>query len=271
VTSTSVTDEVLYSSTRGVATITINRPEVHNAVTDEHLSAICAHLRDAGADPAVGVVVLTGAGDRAFSSGGDVRWEQKGGAQKLFDGGGPDVHRTMRECLKPVIAAVKGWAIGLGNHLAYSADMTIAADNAVFGQVGPRIGSPADGWTVAYLAQIVGSKKAREMWYMCRRYDAWEAERIGLVNKVVPLADFDTELDRWCQELLAVSPTCLRILKASFEAAFDPMRQPLGHIQHLVAPGFMGSDEQREGAAAFLEKRKPDFRRSSDGRSETKR
>jgi len=255
--------EILYAKTDGVARITINRPEVHNAVTDKHLELMCECFRDADADAAIGVVVLTGAGDRAFSSGGDVGWEKQGGAKAVFQGGGPDVHRAMRECLKPVIAAVKGWAIGLGNHLAYSADITIAADNAVFGQVGPRVASPADGWNVAYLTHIVGAKKAREMWYMCRRYDAHEAERMGLVNKVVPLAELDAEVDRWSEELLAVSPTCLRILKASFEASFDPIRQPLGSMQRLIAPSFIGSSEQLEGASAFLEKRKPNFRGTS--------
>jgi len=255
--------EILYSKSGGVARITINRPEVHNAVTDKHLAVICDCLRDADPDTAVGVVILTGAGDRAFSSGGDVRWEKQGGAQDLFRGGGPDVHRAMRECLKPVIAVVKGWAIGLGNHLAYFADITIAADNAIFGQVGPKVASPADGWNVAYLTHVVGAKKAREIWYLCRRYDAYEAERLGLINKVVPLAEVDAEVDRWCEELLAVSPTCLRILKASFEASFDPLRQPLGSMQHLIAPSFIGSSEQLEGASAFLEKRKPAFRRGA--------
>lgn len=250
--------EVLYEVTDGVARITINRPEVHNAFTDIGLSQICDFFRQADRDSSVGVVVLTGAGDRAFSSGGDVRWERDGGLNTLA-GGAIDVHRAMRDCLKPVIAAVKGYAIGAGNHIAYFADLTIAADNAIFGQVGPRVGSPADGWVVAYLTHVVGAKKAREIWYMCPRLDAVAAERLGLVNAVYPLADFDAAVDRWCSELLQRSPTCLRILKASFEASFAPLRQPLGYVQHLIAPDYVGGAEQMEGATAFVEKRIPDF------------
>jgi dihydroxynaphthoic acid synthetase len=250
--------DILYEKKDGVATITINRPQVLNAFTDNTLFELIRAFNKAGEDHSVGVVVLTGAGDRAFSAGGDVKWEKDGG-QKAYYEVQPDVHYAMRMCLKPIIAKVKGYAIGGGHHIAYFCDLTIAADNAVFGQNGPRVGSPADTFIVSYLARIVGQKKAREIWYLCRRYNAQEALAMGLANSVVPLAEIDDEVDRWCQEILEKSPTCLRILKQSFEAENDLFRTPLFHHQRLLAPEFLESPENREGQIAFLEKRPPDF------------
>lgn len=252
--------DILYSKDRGVATITINHPEKHNAITDVTAAELISAFEDAGRDEKIGVVVLTGAGDKAFCSGGDVSWEDRGGAY-TFVMQMMGVHNAIRHCLKPVVAAVKGYAIGGGNHIAYFCDLTIAADNAIFGQVGPRVGSIADGPIVSYLVRVVGAKKAREIWYLCRRYSAEEALKMGLVNIVVPLADFDATVRQWCDEMLDLSPTALKVLKVSFEAEFDYARDVLFHYQRLIAPGFFESEESKEGHHAFLEKRKPDFRK----------
>ena len=159
-----------------------------------------------------------------------------------------------------MIAAVKGYAIGMGNHFAYCCDLTIAADNAIFGQNGPRVGSPAEGWVVSNSVRVLGAKKAREMWMLCRKYSAQEALEIGLCNVVVPLQKFDEEVDKWCQEILALSPTVIKILKVSFEAELDYLRDPApNHFQKLVAPDCYDTPESAEGQNAFLEKRKPNF------------
>lgn len=253
--------DVLYDKKDHVARITINRPEALNAHTDVTLTEIIAALADASKDPSIGVVVITGAGDRAFCAGGDVRWENEGGLERMSVSEPADIHGALRRCNKPVIAAVKGYAIGGGNHLAYFCDLTIAADNAIFGQNGPRVGSPAEGLTPSYLARVIGAKRAREMWYLCRRYTAEQALQMGLVNQVVPLESFDDEVDALCQELLDLSPTCLRILKASFDADFDYMRgYRFGSMQAWLAPNYYDSEESKEGSQAFLDKRKPDFR-----------
>ena len=166
----------------------------------------------------------------------------------------------VRHCGKPVIAAVKGYAIGMGNHLAYCCDLTIAADNAIFGQNGPRVGSPAEGWIVGYAARVVGAKKAREMWMLCRRYKAEEALAMGLCNVVVPLDELDSEVEKWCGEILSLSPTCLKVVKASFDADIDYFRAPSpNHFQMMLAPDYFSTEESKEGASAFLEKLKPDF------------
>jgi dihydroxynaphthoic acid synthetase len=254
--------DIIYSKRDHIARITINRPRVLNAFTSHTLLEMIDALEDASKDDSVGVVVLTGAGDRAFSAGGDVKWEMEGGLAEQRNREPADIHSALRRCRKPVIAAVKGYAIGGGHHIAYFCDLTIAADNAVFGQNGPRVGSPAEGLTVAYLIRIVGAKKAREMWYLCRRYSAEEALRMGLANVVVPLAELDAEVDRWCQEILDKSPTCIRILKASFDQEFDYMRgYRFGHFQQWLAPNYYETEEPLEGQRAFLEKRQPNFRR----------
>jgi len=245
---------------RGAAWITINRPDVMNAFTGHTLTEIAAAVSDASADPEVGVVVVTGAGDRAFCAGGDVRWLQE--VQREGAAASPrDPHAGIEDCLKPVIARVNGYAIGGGNHLAYFCDFTIASENATFAQVGPRIGSPAGGYFVAYLTHVVGAKKAKEIWMLCRRYSAREALEMGLVNAVVPLDQLDGEVDRWCTELLQKSSACLKVLKASFRTVYQPLRESERDWVAELAPGFYASGEADEGKDAFLERREPDFSR----------
>ena len=204
-------EDILYQANDGIARITINRPKTLNAMRDTTFAELAAAIELAGQDRKIGVIVLSGTGDRAFSSGGDVKWEKAGGLADRHRGVNPrNVHEMVRHCGKPVIAAVKGYAIGMGNHLAYCCDLTIAADNAIFGQNGPRVGSPAEGWIVGYAARVVGAKKAREMWMLCRRYKAEEALAMGLCNVVVPLDELDSEVEKWCGEILSLSPTCLK-------------------------------------------------------------
>jgi 2-ketocyclohexanecarboxyl-CoA hydrolase len=245
---------------RGAAWITINRPDVMNAFTGGTLAEMRAAVGDACADPEVGVIVITGAGDRAFCAGGDVRWLQE--VQREGAPASPlDPHAGIEDCMKPIIARVNGYAIGGGNHLAYFCDFTIASENATFAQVGPRIGSPAAGYFVAYLTHVVGAKKAKEIWMLCRRYSATEAREMGLVNTVVPLDRLDEEVDRWCQELLQKSPSCLKILKASFKTVYAPLLQAERDWVSELAPDFYTSGEVDEGKNAFLERREPDFSR----------
>jgi 2-ketocyclohexanecarboxyl-CoA hydrolase len=252
--------DLLYEARDGVARITINRPKQYNAFTGDTLREMTLAVERAGADPAVGVVVLTGAGDKAFCAGGDVSWEKAGGLERmvlepyLF-------HHTLSHCSKPIIARVNGYAIGAGNHIAYFCDFTIAAEHAVFGQNGPRIGSPACGAIVSYLTRVVGAKRAREMWMLARRYTAREAHAMGLVNAVVPFERLDEEVDRWCRELLALSPTCLRILKASFVEELGPLLGQGDQLRRYLTGARFWQEEQQEGAQAFLEKRPPDFSR----------
>jgi 2-ketocyclohexanecarboxyl-CoA hydrolase len=253
--------DVLYEKKDHVARITINRPRQYNAFTGDTLKELTLAFEEAGADEDVGVVVLTGAGDKAFCAGGDVNWEKEGGLQRQALE--PYMlHITVSRCPKPVIARVNGFAIGGGNHLAYFCDFTIASDRAVFGQNGPRVGSPAGGPIVNYLARIVGHKRAREMWMLCRRYTAEQALAMGLANAVVPHDKLDEEVDRWCAELLALSPTCLRILKASFVSEFEDLLGEGDKVRRLVVTPEFWEQEQQEGARAFLEKRKPDFWRA---------
>ena len=249
---------------QGTAWITINRPQVMNAFTGVTLAEIRQAVEDANADDTVGVLVITGAGDKAFCAGGDVKWlqeVQREGAASAA--GGFDPHAGIEDCLKPVIARVNGYCIGGGNHMAYFADFTLACEeHAVFSQVGPRIGSPAAGYFVAYLTWVVGAKKAKEMWMLCRRYTAQQALEMGLVNVVVPPDKLDEEVDKWCRELLAKSPSCLKILKASFRSLYDPLRhQASRNYVKEIAPDFFRSGEADEGKNAFLERREPDFSR----------
>ncbi|MEX0800291.1 MAG: enoyl-CoA hydratase-related protein [Dehalococcoidia bacterium] len=245
---------------RGAAWITINRPDVMNSFTGDTLAEMKSAVDDACADPEVGVIVITGAGERAFCAGGDVRW-----LQQVQVEGAPaspmDPHSGIEDCMKPVIARVNGYAIGGGNHLAYFCDFTIASENATFAQVGPRVGSPAAGYFVGYLTHVVGAKKAKEIWMLCRRYSAAEALEMGLVNAVVPLDRLDEEVDRWCQELLQKSPSCLKILKASFKTVYQPLLEAQRDWVEELAPGFYASGEADEGKNAFLERREPDFSR----------
>lgn len=241
----------------GVARITINRPQKLNSFTDKTMDEMFHAFYDANHDKNIGVIVLTGAGDKAFSTGGDVVWEEKG-LREAFHWKYPPNH-IVRMSRKPIIAVVKGWCIGGGNHLAYMCDFTIAADNAVFGQNGPRVGSPADGYIVAYLTRVVGAKKAREMWMLCRKYKAEEALKMGLVNVVVPIGEIDNETDRWCEEILALSPGCIEILKVSFEKDIDYMANSFGQVSRDMYPDWFDREEGKEGSRAFIEKRKPQF------------
>jgi 2-ketocyclohexanecarboxyl-CoA hydrolase len=234
-----------------------------NAFTGDTLAEMKQAVDDACADPEVGVIVLTGAGDRAFCAGGDVRWLQEVQREDATDPVPADPHAGIEDCMKPVIARVNGFAIGGGNHLAYFSDFTIACEeHAQFAQVGPRVGSPASGHLVGYLTHVVGAKKAKEIWMLCRRYDAQDALAMGLVNSVVSHDKLDDEVDRWCAELLQKSPSCLKILKASFRTVYEPLREAgrRNWVQELT-PNFYISGEADEGKNAFVERREPDFSR----------
>jgi len=217
-------------------------------------------FRDAETDPEIGVIVLAGAGDRAFCTGGD----QSTHSGKYIGRGVvgipiEELHTAIRDSRMPVIARVQGYAIGGGNVLATICDMTIASEKAIFGQVGPKVGSVDPGWGTAYLSRIVGEKKAREIWYMCRRYNAQEALAMGLVNIVVPHDQLDATVDSWCAELMDRSPTALAIAKRSFNADSDNIRGIANAGLQALALYYQ-TDESREGTKAFLEKRKPQFR-----------
>ena len=255
--------DIRYETTDdGIAKITICRPEVHNAFRPQTLIEMSAALTVAREDESVGVIILTGQGDKAFCSGGDQRVRGDSGYKTDENATGrfhvTDLHVQMRRCPKPIVAMVAGWAIGGGHVLHVVCDLTIAADNATFGQVGPRVGSFDGGFGASSLAQLVGMKKAKEIWFLCRRYDARAAAEMGLVNAVVPLADLERETVRWCREMLALSPFALRLMKASFHAAEDGYAgiQQLAHDTNLL---FYGTEEAREGREAFKAKRAPDF------------
>jgi 2-ketocyclohexanecarboxyl-CoA hydrolase len=260
-------EDILYEKRDGVATITINRPQVLNAFRGKTVEEMLETVRDADYDDAIGVVVLAGAGDRAFSSGGD-NSARAGGSEGEGGYGGKglvgmpieELHGAIRDCRKPVIAKVQGYAIGGGNVLATVCDLTIASEKAVFGQVGPRVGSVDPGWGTAYLARCVGEKRAREIWYLCRRYSAAEAYEMGLVNKVVAHDQLDAEVATWCREILALSPTAIAIAKRSFNADSENIRG-IGALGFESLALYYGSDEAKEGTRAFLEKRPPNFRR----------
>ena len=257
--------EVSTEDPAGIAKITIARPEVRNAFRPQTVVELSRAFELAREDPAVGVVVLTGEGPLAFCSGGDqrVRGDQ-GYESEPGSGVGrfhvTDLHVQIRRLPKPVVAMVAGYAIGGGHVLHLVCDLTIAADNARFGQTGPRVGSFDGGFGASLLAAQVGQKKAKEIWFLCRQYDAQAALEMGLINTVVPLADLEAGTVQWCREMLALSPFSLRLLKASFHAAEDGMAgiQQLAHDTNLL---FYASDEAREGREAYKEKREPDFAR----------
>lgn len=249
----------------GIAKVTICRPEVRNAFRPQTLIEISDALVQAREDPSVGVIILTGQGDEAFCSGGDQR--VRGDTGYLTDPGSAsavgrfhvtDLHVQMRRLPKPIVAMVAGYAIGGGHVLHLVCDLTIAADNARFGQVGPRVGSFDGGFGAGLLAELVGAKKAKEIWFLCRQYDAQQALQMGLVNTVVPLADLEKETVGWCREMLALSPFALRLMKASFHAAEDGWAgiQQLAHDANLL---FYATDEAKEGRDAYKEKRRPEF------------
>jgi len=253
---------------RGIAKITIDRPEVRNAFRPLTIVEISRALEDAREDTEVGAIVLTGEGPLAFCSGGDQRVRGDSGYLAEDEAGRAgvgrfhvtDLHVQIRRLPKPVVAMVAGYAIGGGHVLHLVCDLTIAADNARFGQVGPREGSFDGGLGAGLLANLVGPKKAKEIWFLCRQYDAREALAMGLVNTVVPLERLEEETVAWCREMLALSPFSLRLLKASFNAAEDGLTgiQQLAHDANLL---FYGSEEAQEGRDAYREKHTPDFSR----------
>jgi naphthoate synthase len=255
--------DILYQQAEGIAKLTINRPEVRNAFRPETVQELMQAFSHAHADPDIGVIILTGAGDQAFCSGGDQRVRGDHGGYKDNQGvqhlNVLDLQMQIRRLPKPVIAMIAGYAIGGGHVLHLVCDLSIAADNARFGQTGPRVGSFDAGLGAGLLARTIGLKKAKEIWFLCRQYSAQEALAMGLVNTVVPLAQLEEETVLWCREMLALSPTALRSLKAAFNADTDG----LAGIQELAGNAtalFYMSEEAQEGRNAYLEKRKPDFR-----------
>jgi len=257
-------EDIIYSkAAEGIAKIAINRPEVRNAFRPETVRELQAAFTDARDDPDIGVVILTGQGKEAFCSGGDQRVRGKGGY--VGSDGVPrlnvlDLQRQIRTLPKPVVAMVAGYAIGGGHVLHMVCDLTIAADNARFGQTGPRVGSFDGGYGASYMARIVGQKKAREIWFLCRQYDARQALEMGLVNCVVPYERLEAETVQWCREMLANSPIALRCLKAALNADCDGQ----AGLQELAGNAtllFYLSEEGQEGRNAYVEKRKPDFRK----------
>ncbi|TMD96467.1 MAG: 1,4-dihydroxy-2-naphthoyl-CoA synthase [Chloroflexi bacterium] len=253
--------DIIYETWDGIAKITINRPEVRNAFRPQTVVEMSKAFEAARDDPTVGVVILTGAGTEAFCSGGDQRVR---GDDGYVDAGGTgrlnvlDLQVQIRRLPKPVVAMVAGYAIGGGHVLHVVCDLTIAADNARFGQTGPRVGSFDGGYGAGLLARIVGQKKAREIWFLCEQYDAEQALAMGLVNKVVPLADLERETVAWCRRMLELSPLALRMLKAGLNAADDG----LAGIQQLAGDAtllYYLSEEAQEGRDAYVQKRKPNF------------
>ena len=256
-------EDILYATAEGIAKITINRPEVHNAFRPTTLFELSDAFERARNDPAVGVIILTGAGDQAFCSGGDQRI--RGDAGYIDPQGTPrlnvlDLQIQMRRLPKPIIAMVAGYAVGGGHVLHLVCDLTIAADNAVFAQTGPKVGSFDGGYGAGLLARMVGDKRAREIWYLCRQYSAQEAYEMGMVNKVVPLARLEEETVAWAREILAKSPLAVRMMKAAINAAADGLagQQQLAGDATLL---FYMSEEAQEGRDSFVEKREPDFGR----------
>ena len=260
--------DIRYETADGIAKITIDRPEVRNAFRPQTVIELSDAFERAREDTSVGVIVLTGEGPLAFCSGGDQRVRGDSGymTDEARESGGigrfhvTDLHVQIRRLPKPVVAMVAGYAVGGGHVLHVICDLTIAADNARFGQTGPKVGSFDGGFGASILAAQVGQKKAKEIWFLCRQYDAQEALAMGLVNTVVPLEELEEETVRWCREMLALSPFALRLLKASFHASEDGAAgiQQLAHDTNLL---FYGSEEAQEGREAYKAKRRPDFGR----------
>ncbi len=257
-------EDILYDVADHVATITINRPQVHNAFRGRTCEELLEAFQQAGYDRDIGAIVLTGAGERAFCSGGDQSGHEADGKYSGSRGvvGMPidEVQSVIRDVPKPVLAKVRGYAIGGGNVLAAICDLTIAGESAIFGQVGPRMGSVDPGFGTAYLARVIGEKKAREMWYLCRRYTAQEAVEMGLANVVVPDAELDAEVDRWCAELVQRSPTAIALAKRSFNADTESIRA-IGLLGMQGLALYYDTAEAKEGGDALREKREPNFRK----------
>lgn len=253
--------DVTYEVDGGLAWITIDRPERLNAFRARTVDELIRCFKRAWADSQVGVVCLTGAGDRAFCTGGDQKQRAETGDYGPSESGLFEVenlHRAIREIPKPVIAAVNGYAIGGGHVLHLLCDLTLAADTARFGQSGPRVGSFDAGFGTGLLARVIGEKRAREVWFLCRQYDAETAERWGLVNRVVPAVELRAEVRRWADEILSLSPTALRFLKQSFNSETEHLAG-VGQLAFTGLGLFTESEEAREGVRAFAEKREPDF------------
>lgn len=253
--------DIKYHKTEGIAKITINRPEVRNAFRPKTVFEMINALDDARDDNEIGVIILTGEGEKAFCSGGDQKirgdsgYKDDQGVHRLNV---LDFQRQIRTCPKPVIAMVAGYAIGGGHVLHLMCDLTIAADNAIFGQTGPKVGSFDGGYGASYMARIVGQKKAREIWFLCRQYNAQQALEMGLVNTVVPYGQLENETLQWCREILTNSPIAIRCLKAALNADCDGqagLQELAGNATML----FYMTEEGQEGRNAFNEKRKPDF------------
>lgn len=256
-------EDILYHKHEGIAKITINRAHVHNAFRPQTVEEMMHALYDARNDSSIGVVILTGQGDKAFCSGGDQKI--RGEAGYVDDDGIHrlnvlDFQKQIRSCPKPVIAMVAGYAVGGGHVLHVVCDLTIAADNAIFGQTGPKVGSFDGGFGAAFLARIVGQKKAKEFWYLCKQYTAKEALDFGLVNCVVPLKELESTTIDWCKQILKHSPMAIRCLKSAFNADCDGQ----SGLQELAGNAtllYYMSEEAQEGHSAFLEKRMPNFAR----------
>jgi naphthoate synthase len=255
-------EDIRYELAEGIAKITIDRPEVRNAFRPETVIELSDAFNRAREDTDVGVIILAGEGPLAFCSGGDQRVRGDAGYVEAKTGVGrfhvTDLHVQIRRTPKPVVAMVAGFAVGGGHVLHVICDLTIAADNARFGQTGPRVGSWDGGFGASVLARQIGQKRAKEIWLLCRQYDAQEALGMGLVNTVVPLEELEEETVKWCREMLGLSPFALRLVKASFNADEDGLAgiQQLAHDTNLL---FYGSDEAQEGRNAYREKRRPDF------------
>ena len=251
-----------HKSEEGIAKITINRPQVRNALRPLTVQEMMEALQDARFDAGIGVIILTGEGELAFCSGGDQKVRGDYGGYQDDEGTHHlnvlDFQRQIRTCPKPVVAMVAGYAIGGGHVLHMMCDLTIAADNARFGQTGPKVGSFDGGWGASYMARIVGQKKAREIWFLCRQYDAAAALEMGLVNTVVPVAELERETVHWCREILQHSPMALRCLKAALNADCDG-QAGLQELSGNATMLFYMTEEGQEGRNAFNEKRRPDF------------
>jgi naphthoate synthase len=256
-------EDVLYEASEGVATITINRPKQLNAFRGQTVDELVEAFHEAWRDRSVGCVILTGAGEKAFCVGGDQTTREEGGYK-----GKPsrsdlgldieDLHSVIRDIPKPVIAAVNGYAIGGGHVLHVICDLTIAADTAKFGQVGPKVGSVDPGFGTMYLARVVGEKKAREIWYLCEQYTAEDCRQMSLVNKVVPAAELMSAARAWAKKIAAMSPTAITLAKASFNAPSEEIRG-IGAVALRALALYYGTEEAVEGKNAFLEKRSPQF------------
>ena len=254
-------EDILYEEKDGVATIPINRPERYDAFRGKTCMELLDAFNRAGWNKEVGVIVFTGAGEKAFCTGGD-----QNAHDGQYDGRGiiglpvEELQTLIRQVPKPVIARVNGFAIGGGHVLHVVCDLSIASDNAIFGQAGPKVGSVDPGFGTAYLSRVIGEKRAREIWYLCRKYSAQQALEWGLVNAVVPQAELDAEVQKWCDEILEKSPTALSIAKRSFNADSENIAG-IGALGMQALSLYYDTEESKEGAKAFLEKRKPEFRK----------